>query len=144
MSHPADLYLALQDDGAPAGDSPARRVGALLLALLVLVAVPIAWASAEALGVTPPATAFAKDDDGDDDGDDPSSDDGTLRAQDSATQSRTATVTGKTGVSTKAATATASRTATVTGKTGVSTKPQTATQSRDATRTKNTGVSTRG
>lgn len=143
MTQPADLYLALQDDGAPVDTAPARRLGALLLAVLLLAAVPVTWASAEALGVTPPAPAFAKDDDGDDDGDDPSSDDGTVRGQGTATQSRSATVTGATGVSTKPQTATASKTATRTKNTGVSTKPQTATLSRDATRTKNTGVSTK-
>ena len=126
MSTPADLYLRLHDDGsATAGPAPARRVGALVLAILILAAVPLMWASSDALGASAPKAALApsSDDDnigpgGDDDDDDDRGDAGN--------------------------TATRSKDATNTGNTGVSTKPQTATQSRDETRTKNTGVSTKG
>jgi hypothetical protein len=130
MAPEADLYLRLHDDGvASATTAPARRFGALVLALLILAAVPLMWASADVLGISAPKAAFASsgDDDhsgpggGDDDEDD---DDNSANARDD--------------------TATRSQDATNTGDTGVSTKPQTATQSRDETRTKNTGVSTAG
>jgi hypothetical protein len=126
MSSPADLYLGLHDDGSATAASPARRIGALVLAVLILAAVPLMWASADALGATAPKAALASSDDddnsgpgsGDDDEDDDHGDTGN--------------------------TATRSKDATNTGNTGVSTKPETATQSRDETRTKNTGVSTKG
>jgi len=130
MPAPADLYLRLHDDGAlgPA-TGPARRLGALALALLILAAVPVMWLSAEVLGVTAPKAAIAQGDDnsgpggGGDDDEDEDRDEATRNEQ--------------------AGTNTRSRDATNPGNTGVSTKQQTATRSRDATRTKNTGVSTR-
>src|SRR5215211_3006591 len=150
MSSPANLYLCLQDDGSASATTPRwRRLGALALALLMLAAVPLMWASSDAMATTAPKAGLASssDDDnsgpgggnGDDDDDDPAN-----TANGTATQSRDATNTANTGVSTKAQTATQSRDATNTANTGVSTKPQTATQSRDETQTKNTGVSTRG
>jgi hypothetical protein len=115
MAPEADLYLRLHDDGvAIATTAPARRFGALVLALLILAAVPLMWASADVLGISAPKAAFASS--GDDDDNANARDDTATRSQD----------------------------ATNTGNTGVSTKPQTATQSRDETRTKNTGVSTAG
>ena len=125
MHTPADLYMSLHDDGsATAAPTPARRIGALVLAIMILAAVPLMWASADALGASAPKAAIASSDDDDDrsgsgDDDDDGDDDE-----------------GNTG--------TRSKDATNTGNTGVSTKPETATQSRDETRTKNTGVSTKG
>jgi hypothetical protein len=127
MAPQADLYLRLHDDGATIPvTTPVRRVGALVLALLILATVPLMWASADALAGTAPKAGVVTAQDDDDSG--PGGDDD----QDDDT--------GKTGDDT----ATRSRDATNTGDTGVSTKPQTATQSRDETRTKNTGVSTAG
>lgn len=140
MASPAQLYLALHDDAGLDDDKPVSlRLTAVTLALLLAVAMPMAWLSADILGIGGPKVAFAQDDDdsGDDDQDDTDDDTRTN------TRSRTATRTGNTGVSTKTRTATQSRTATRTKNTGVSTKPQTATNSRSATRTKNTGRSTR-
>ena len=126
MAPQADLYLRLHDDGAAtAATTPARRIGALVLALLILAAVPLMWASADALAGTAPKAALVASSDDDDSG--PGGDDDDED-------------TGKTGDDT----ATRSKDATNTNDTGVSTKPQTATQSRDETRTKNTGVSTAG
>jgi hypothetical protein len=128
MAPEADLYLRLHDDGAAiATTAPARRFGALVLALLILAAVPLMWASADVLGISAPKAAFASSGDDDDSGSgggDDDDDDDIANARDD--------------------TATRSQDATNTGNTGVSTKPQTATQSRDETRTKNTGVSTAG
>jgi hypothetical protein len=128
MAPEADLYLRLHDDGvAIATTAPARRFGALVLALLILAAVPLMWASADVLGISAPKAAFASSGDDDDSGsgggDDDDDDDNANARDDTATRSQDATNTGNTGVSTK---------------------PQTATQSRDETRTKNTGVSTAG
>jgi hypothetical protein len=127
MPAPADLYLRLHDDDAAiATVTPARRMGALVLAILILAAVPVMWASADVLGIKAPTAAVASSGDDDDSGPGGGDDDDDD--------------TGKT----RDGTATRSRDATNTGDTGVSTKAQTATQSRDETRTKNTGVSTRG
>lgn len=124
MHTPADLYLRLHDDGsATAAPTPARRIGALVLAIMILAAVPLMWASADALGASATKAAIASSDDDDNSG--PGGDDDDDK--------------GDTGN-----TATRSKDATNTGNTGVSTKPETATQSRDETRTKNTGVSTKG
>ena len=128
---PADLYLALHDDGPVlAATSPARRLAALVFAVLLLAAVPLVWAD-NALATTGPKAAIAHDGDDDnsgpgggDDDDEDSSGPGS-RGDDSsgtATNSNTATRTGDTGVSTKQPTATASVSATATGKTGVSTQ----------------------
>ncbi len=139
MSSPAHMYLALHDDaGVDDGKGASLRLSALTLALLLAFAMPIAWMSADVLGIGGPKVAFAQDDDGDDDDEDDTDDDTRT-----STRSRTATRTGDTGVSTKTRTGTRSRSATRTKNTGVSTKPQTATRSRSATRTKNTGRSTR-
>jgi hypothetical protein len=128
MPTPADLYLRLQDDDSAIAETPpARRVGALLLAVLVLAAVPLMWASADVLGIAAPKAALASSGDDDDSGpggdDDDDDDTGDTRTG-TATRSKDATNTD--------------------GNTGVSTKPQTVTQSRDETQTKNTGVSTKG
>ena len=118
--HPADLYLSLQDDGPVlAAISPARRLAALLFAMLLLSAVPLMWAD-DALATSGPKAVIAHD--GDDDNSGPGGGDDDDDDDPTATQSNTATNTGKTGVSTKQGTATQSNTATNTGKTGVSTK----------------------
>jgi hypothetical protein len=134
MPGPADLYLRLHGDGAVvATTGPARRVGALALAILILAAVPVMWVSAEVVGISAPKAAIASS--GDDDNSGPGSGD------DDDDDSRD----GKTDhTDTRSHTATRSRDATNTDSTGVSTKAQTATRSRDDTRTKNTGHSTRG
>jgi hypothetical protein len=126
MRTPADIYLRLHDDGsATAAPSPARRIGALVLAILILAAVPMMWASADALGASAPKAALTLSDDDDNSGPGGDGDEDDDH--------------GDTGN-----TATRSKDATNTGNTGVSTKAETATQSRDETRTKNTGVSTKG
>jgi hypothetical protein len=122
--HPADLYLSLHDDAPDvAVTSPARRLVALLFAVLLLAAVPLAWMASDAVATAGSKVTLTSDDDdpgpggGDDDDDD--DDDGDTRT---GTRSKTATNAGSTGVSTKQATATQSNTATRTGKTGASTK----------------------
>ena len=138
---PADLYLALHDDGPVlAATSPARRLAALLFAVLLLAAVPLVWAD-NAVATAGPKAAIAHDDDNDNSGPGGGDDD---EPTGTATNSNTATRTGDTGASTKQPTATQSNTATKTGKTGVSTKQPTATQSNTATRTGKTGASTKG
>ena len=129
MRHPSDLYLSLQDDGdgtaalVPAG----RRLAALCFAVLLLVAVPLLWASSDAMATSGPKAALSQDPDddnsgpggGDDDDTDDTDDTGNTGTQ---TRSNTATRTGNTGVSTKQPTQTNSNTATRTGKTGASTR----------------------
>ena len=129
MPSPADLYLRLHDDEAAiATTAPARRVGALLLAILMLAAVPLMWASADALAAGAPKAVVASSGHDEDsgpgsDGDEDEPDEDEAKEDDTGTRSQDATNTGDTGVSTK---------------------PETVTRSRDETRTKNTGVSTRG
>ena len=102
MSHrPADLYLSLHDDGpVVAAISPGRRVAALLFAVLLLMAVPLMWMSADAVATTGAKATLVDDDDDDNsgrgDGDDDDDDD-----RRHATNSDSATDTDDTGVSTK-------------------------------------------
>jgi serine/threonine protein kinase len=165
---PADLFLSLHDDGPVVAATPMRRrLLALLFAVLLLAAVPLVLTTADAVATTGTKVTLSSDEDdnsgpggGDDDNnsgpgngrhDDDEFSPGARGLQhdlahgndDTRTQSRTATRTGRTGASTKQGTATQSRTATRTGRTGASTKQGTATQSRTATRTGKTGVSTK-
>jgi cytoskeletal protein RodZ len=127
--HPADLYLSLHDDGSAVAGTPAsRRLVALLFAVLLLAAAPLAWFTSDAVAATGSKVTLAQDDDDDnsgpgagDDDDDDSDDTRT------GTRSKTATNAGDTGASTKQGTATQSNTATRTGKTGASTKQPTGT-----------------
>ena len=120
-SRPADLYLSLHDDGPVAATvAPGRRVAALLFAVLLLVAVPLVWMSADAVATSGAKAALASHDD---DEDSSGSGDGD---GDTATDSDSATETSATGV----ATATRSQSATQTGRTGVSTKAATVRRTR--------------
>ena len=107
--HPADLYLSLQDDGPVAAPiAPGRRLAALLFAVLLLTAAPLAWLSTDALATPASKVVLTQDDDdnsGPGGGDDHDDDDDTGKTG-TQTRSDTRTNTDDTGVSTKQGTAT--------------------------------------
>ena len=75
---PADLYLSLHDDGPVAATvAPGRRVAALLFAVLLLMAVPLVWLSADAVATTGAKATLASHDDDDSSGSGDGDDDGT-------------------------------------------------------------------